>query len=527
MAGRLAIDFGTSNTRAALWDEAAGKAVPLLIPDVSDRVRYRAGEDEVEVSHVPSVIHYDGNQVWVGRQVREHARLDAPSTFRWMKRYISCRLDLPRRVGDRRVGFAQAGTDFLSRVLEYASAAVGLADEEVAFTVPVEAYEHYQEWLTTVCEAARVRQYRLLDEASAAALGYGVHIQANDVYMVFDFGGGTLDVSIVRIEEPGTGGRRCRVLGKGGADIGGATIDGWLFEDLLGRGQKQAEDVRHLSGLLLLEAERAKEELSAGQEASITVADPDTGAALSACYTRTSFEELLEERGLFAEVNRALDLAEAQARERGIEREHIKAVLLVGGTSLIPSVRRFVRARYAGKQVEYHRPLDAVVLGGAAFVGGVDFYDHIQHDYALRYYDRNKGDYNYRTIVPAGTPYPTAQPVCELTVKASQDEQEFLGLDIYEVGRRPGHAAEAVLDLVFDSSGAARFQSREDPEAASHFWVNEQCPCFIHAHPKAAKGEKRFAVRFTIDGNKRLCVTVFDNRTGKVIMRDHPVVKLR
>jgi len=527
MAGRLAIDFGTSNTRAALWDDGAGRAVPLVIPDVSDRVRYRAGNEEVEVSHVPSVIHYDGRQVWVGRQVRENSRLDAPGTFRWMKRYISNRLDLPRRVGDKQIGFAQAGADFLSRVLEYASAAVGLVDEEVAFTVPVEAYEHYQDWLTTVCEAAGIRRYRLLDEASAAALGYGVHIQANDVYMVFDFGGGTLDVSIVRIEGAKAGGKRCRVLGKGGADIGGTVIDQWLFEDLLRRNHKEPEDVRHLSGLLLLEAERAKEELTTGEQAGITVADPNTGAALSVRYTRTSFEELLEERGLFAAVNGALDHAEAEARERGIEREHIKAVLLVGGTSLIPSVRRFVRARYSGKQVEYHRPLDAVVLGGAAFVGGVDFYDHIQHDYALRHYDRQKADYGYTVIVPAGTPYPTSKSIRELTVKASHDEQEFLGLDIYEVGRKPGRAAGAALDLVFDPSGAARFQSREDPEAASHFWVNEKCPCFIQAQPRAAKGEKRFAAKFTIDGNKRLCVTIHDNRTGKVIMRDHPVVKLR
>ena len=95
----------------------------------------------------------------------------------------------------------------------------------MAFTVPVEAYEHYQDWLTRVCEAAGLRRYRLLDEASAAALGYGVHIQANDVYMVVDFGGGTLDVSIVRIEGEAIGGKRCRVLGKGGAEIGGTVID--------------------------------------------------------------------------------------------------------------------------------------------------------------------------------------------------------------------------------------------------------------------------------------------------------------
>ena len=72
----------------------------------------------------------------------------------------------------------------------------------MAFTVPVEAYEHYEDWLATVAEAAGVRRFRVIDEPSAAALGYGAHIQAGDVYLIFDFGGGTLDVSVVLVEEP-------------------------------------------------------------------------------------------------------------------------------------------------------------------------------------------------------------------------------------------------------------------------------------------------------------------------------------
>ena len=527
MAGRLAIDFGTSNTRAALWDEAAGRAEPVTIPDVSLHARHRTGDETVEVPYVPSLIHYDGANVWIGRQVRDRGHLEHPATFRWMKRYISNRLDLPRPVNGRSVGFSRAGADFLSRVIDYVSSGLGLGDEEeVAFTVPVEAYEDYQEWLTGVCDEAGLRRYRLLDEASAAALGYGVHIQANDVYMVFDFGGGTLDVAIVRVEAEARGGKRCRVLGKAGADIGGTVIDQWLYQDVLARNRKQPEDVRHLSALLLGEVERAKEELTTEDSAEITVADPETGAVLNARYTRTEFEDLLEERGLFSQAQRAVDRALDEARERGFERDHIRAVLLVGGSSLIPSVRRAVRQMF-GDRVRYHRPLDAVALGGAAFVGGVDFYDHIQHDYALRYYDRQKSDYDYLVIVPSGTAYPTEGPIREVTVKASHDEQEFLGLDIYEVGRQERSASAApALDLVFDPSGGARFQEREAPEITSHFWINEKAPTFIHAQPKAAKGESRFPVQFTIDGNKRLCVTVRDNHSGKVLMRDHPVVKL-
>lgn len=525
MAGRLAIDFGTSNTRAALWDEGAGEGVPLTVPDISRRLRMRVNKEVIETTFVPSVIHYDGDRTWIGRQVREQGRLEADATFRWMKRYISNRLPLPRQVNGREISFFEAGADFLTRVIDYADSAIGLGDEEVAFTVPVEAFEHYQEWLTGVCEEAGIRRYRLLDEASAAALGYGVSIQADDVYMVFDFGGGTLDVSIVRIEGEGTGGKRCRVLGKGGGEVGGTVIDQWLYEDLLERAGKEPEDVRHISSLLLMEVERAKIELSSKDRAEVTVADPETGAVLGAEYSRTSFEDLLEDRGLYATIQGAMDRAMAEARERGFEKKHISAVLLVGGSSLIPSVRRAVRQLFE-KRVHYHRPLDAVALGGAAFVGGVDFYDHIQHDYALRHYNRQIGDYDFLVIVPAGTPYPTEKPIQKLTVKASHDEQEFLGLDIYEVSQQCAVDDGSRVDLVFDESGGARLQKREDPEETSNFWVNEKCPTFIHAQPRANKGEKRFPVQFTIDGSKRLCVTVRDNQTGRTLLRDHPVVKL-
>lgn len=110
MAGRLAIDFGTSNTRAALWDEGIGQARTLAIPDVSQVARYRDGSGaEVEAPCVPSLIHYAGSQVWIGRQVRDQERLEAPATFRWMKRYISNRLELPRQVDGLSIKFSEAG----------------------------------------------------------------------------------------------------------------------------------------------------------------------------------------------------------------------------------------------------------------------------------------------------------------------------------------------------------------------------------------------------------------------------------
>lgn len=528
MSGRLGIDFGTSNTRAAVWDEATGQAIPLEIPDVSLNTGHRVKDETVfEAPCVPSLINYQDRQVWIGRQVSEKGLLESPATFRWMKRYLSSRLEIPRRIDGRMVKFSDAAQDFLVRVLIYASEAIDLGNEEVAFTTPVEAFEHYQEWLGHVCEASGIDRYRLLDEASAAALGYGMRMKPGSVCMVFDFGGGTLDVSIVRMDTPSSGPNRCTVLGKSGVEIGGATIDLWLYRDLLRRNKKEPEDVGHMSGLILMEVEKAKESLTKEERADVAVADPLTGEVLWALHSRSSFEDLLEENGLFETLQSAIDRAVTDARERGYDSDRIDAVLLVGGSSLIPSVRRAVRQRF-GSRVQSHRPVDAVALGAATFVAGVDLYDHVQHDYALRYYNRDKGEHEFLPIIKAGAPYPSNGPVRRVTVSASHDGQDFLGLEIFEISRAGERCCGdgPVLDLVFDPSGAARFRKREEPEILSRFWVNEKNPTFIRAQPGALRGHKRFPVSFSIDPNKRLCVTVEDLDTGQTLMKKHPVIKL-
>lgn len=528
MAGRLAVDFGTTNTRLAVWDQTSGTATLLRLPEICEiDVWTDPGGVEHEVPCIPSVIHYDGDRQLVGTQVTASGLAGSNLTFRRMKHFISSQLLLPRRVNGREVTFPDAGRAFLLRVLDFARAQVDLEGEEVAFTVPVEAFEHYQEWLGGVCEEAGVRRYRLLDEASAAAMGYDVAVADGDTFMACDFGGGTLDIAIVRAERRKDGGRGCRVLGKGGAEVGGARIDDWVFEDVLKANGKASEDVRHISALCLLEAERVKKELTDKEESTFTVTDTETGGVLRKRYTRTAFEDLLEERGLFPALKSALRAALRAAEHMDFRQEQLRAVVLVGGSSRIPSFRRAVRQEF-GNVVRYHRPLDAVAAGGAAFVGGVELYPHIQHEYALRFYDREKKDHGFETIVTAGTPYPSAKPVAEKTIQAIRDGQEHLGINIYEIGRKEafGGTDDGPGEIVFDPSGGARFQRSREPEIRSRFWINEKCQTFIRADPPARKGDLRFAVQFTIDGNKRLCITVRDNETGKTLMANYPVVKL-
>jgi molecular chaperone DnaK len=534
MPGRLGIDFGTSNTVVAVWDEARQEGVPLHIPDYGRQIHYRHGDKPGEqISVIPSLIHYAADhRRWLGKQVLSQDLYGSPRTFRWMKRYIARRSPVKMRIDGREITHLEAGRDFLTAVLTFTAAELNLRDEEVAFTVPVEAFEHYENWLVGVAEAAGMPRFRLLDEPSAAALGYGAVIKPGEVYAIFDFGGGTLDVSLVLVDadEEQTTGRRCRVLGKAGADLGGATVDQWLFQEVLRQNQRSDadEDVRPVSRALLIECERAKERLSFQDRAEVRVMNPDTGGSLAAVFTRKRLEDLLDEHEAFSQMDHTIRRALNGARERGYDEDHVKAVLLVGGSSMIPSVQRTVQRIFGRERVMLHRPLDAVARGAAAFVAGVDFIDHIQHDYAIRFVDPSKGDYGYRPIVARGTPYPTKEPVARMTIKASHDGQAELGLAIFELGEKRQRRSEQPVELMFDPSGAARlsYVSPDEEDRRYYFWINEHSPTFLHADPPAQRGEARFEVEFGIDGNKRLLITARDLKTKRVTHRDYPVVKL-
>jgi len=534
VAGRLGIDFGTSNTVLAVWDPALGEARTLDLPELTRPFDFQ-GES---VPVVPSLISYqpDGS-IWIGAQVLERELDESEATFRWMKRYISARSPRRRRIGDREIGDAEAGRDFLVTLLRLALAESGAPDEEVVYTLPVEAYEHYEDWVARVSDEVGITRYRMIDEASAAALGYGVHIQPGDAYLVFDFGGGTLQASVVLVEErtgAAAGGQRCRVLGKAGAEIGGSTIDGWLFELVVRESGRLPEDavVRRVSRRLLAACERAKMALSSADETDVAASDEETSATISLHLTRQAFEALLDEHEALLTVHQTLQRALGASAERGYAEDDIKAVLSVGGSGLIPAVHRSLEQHFGRDRVKTRRPMDAVARGAAAFAAGVSFYDFIQHEYALRHTDMETGQYLYRTLLKAGTPYPTEKPLATVTVKATYDGQTRFGIDIFELGyRRDGAGAgtgSGPLELVFDPQGAVQLTQIGNREAAerTRFWINEQTPTFLTSARGAAQGEPCFQVQFGIDRNKRLVVTVKDLQTGEVPLDRHPVVRL-
>ncbi len=152
MTGRLAVDFGTSNTVLATWDPSRQAGSLLHIPDYS----HLSSQENGNISVIPSLIHYTSDQRrWIGSQVTQQNLNNSPRTFRWMKRYISHRSPIKLRLDGNEITPFQAGRDFLSSILVFASQEINITpDEEVAFSVPVEAYEHYENWLIETAETS-------------------------------------------------------------------------------------------------------------------------------------------------------------------------------------------------------------------------------------------------------------------------------------------------------------------------------------------------------------------------------------
>lgn len=529
MPFRIAVDFGTSNTVLACWDEDREEAGAVGIPGWSRPCNGNEGCTPV----IPSLIHYgeDGTR-WIGQQVYEMGVLDSPGTVRWMKHYISNRSPVRVQVPGGPIGYREAGADFLLAILSSLLREKGGNGAEAVFTVPVEAFEHYQDWVISLSGTAGIDAVRVVDEATAAALASGLALRPGEVFMLFDMGGGTLDVSVVRLDGgDGNGGRRCRVLGKAGEDLGGMRMDQWIFEDVQKRSAQpqNTPSGKRLSRPLLSACERAKEILSAVKETEITVRSGVNGdLRFSTPFTRDDFERILDEREFFPRLNATLQRALQGAYARGFTEGSLAGVIMVGGCSQIPCIRQALIHRFGKDRVWHDHPLDTVARGAAAFSAGIDLEDHVQHDYALRFWNSRTLGHEYRTLVRRGAPYPSRQPVARFLIRATYDGQAQMGIPIFEMGK-PGTADRAALrELVSDPGGGVRLVDLpgEGQDRTHLFWMNEHAPVFIPASPPAMRDESRFEVSFSLDGNKRLLISARDMRSGQVVMKDQPVVRL-
>jgi molecular chaperone DnaK (HSP70) len=540
--GEVAIDFGTSNTVLARYNETAERAETIRIPEVSGELRYRLkpGGAEHAVWVVPSVIHYAEKETLIGDQVVSRGLAEHPDTMRWMKRAIAQGVTRRKKTAQGHKSPAEAGEEFLKLALNYAVPQISFEEDTFTFTVPVEAFENFQDWIWRVAESLGIRKLRILDEPTACVFGYHGAARKDERFVVFDFGGGTLDVSVVRLDLAEQSGRKAVQLGQAGCELGGMDIDKWIADDFCARHELSGGDRRDLENLILRQAEAAKIALSdpATVDTEMSVLN-DLGrvprllqitwrrecAACEPAAPRLAAGEaclgcLLVGKGFLRQIKETLDRAlENAAVKAGVRRSDVTRVLVTGGTSLAPAVRQLLDEAFRDK-VEYDHPFDCVVRGACRGV----VLPILQHDYAIESYNRDQKRYEFKPLFKIGTEYPTTPEAIRFWSNGSTDGQTRVGLLIYEVSRMKRRSVD---EAMVDAEGRIRSSPRVTTDY-EHICLNPDNPTFIVADPpiNRERDKQRILCSFEIDGNRRLLVTAVDNLAGKTVLRGHPVVRL-
>ncbi len=375
MAKAVGIDLGTTNSVVAIWEEGKATVIP-----------------NAEGSRLtPSVVAYtrDAKRL-VGQVARRQAILNPTATIYSAKRFIGRKWgevdeesktvsykvrkgqsDAVRfEIGGKQVSPEEVSALVLRKLAEEASKYLGEKVKEAVITCPAYFNDAQRQATKNAGEIAGLKVLRVINEPTAAALAYGIEKKKNETIMVFDLGGGTFDVSILDI---GDGVAEVRST-SGDTHLGGDDFDKRVVDYV-------AEEFRKDNGIDLREdrqalqrlyeaAEKAKIELSSSSETQINLpfvtADASGPKHLVLKLTRAKFEALTLDlvQRCMGPVSQAL--SDARLGERDIDE-----VILVGGSTRIPSVQELVRKLTGGKEPNMSVNPDEVVAVGASIQAAV------------------------------------------------------------------------------------------------------------------------------------------------------------
>ena len=352
----VGIDLGTTNSLAA----TVKSGEPVVLADEAGR------------QLLPSVVRYlkDGS-VETGWDALAHAESDPRNTVYSAKRLLARGRSelktlpvLPYEIVDAPGGVAirtvqgdkspvEVSAEILKTLAKRAETQLGGELTGAVITVPAYFDDAQRQATKDAARLANLSVLRLLNEPTAAALAYGLDNGAEGVYLVYDLGGGTFDVSLLKLsrgvfEVLGTGGNAAL----GGDDFDHAVVD-WAVSQL-GSVELTAEDRRQL----LDRAKAAKEALTDTPE---TVLKLELSSGTHAfTLTRVIFDQLTKSL-----VDETLEAVANVLRDAKLEKDQIKGVVLVGGSTRMPFVRREVEAYFGFAPLTGIDP-DCVVAVGAA-----------------------------------------------------------------------------------------------------------------------------------------------------------------
>jgi molecular chaperone DnaK len=370
----IGIDLGTTNSVVAFMEGGKAKVIP--------------SKDGGNI--IPSVVAFtkDGKRL-VGTLAKRQAITNPENTIYSAKRLIGHKYDevaqeashLPYKLAKRPNGDvaivaqgkeytpAEIAAAVLSLIKQTAEEYLGEKVTEAIITVPAYFNDSQRQATKDAGKIAGLEVKRIINEPTAAALAYGMDKKKNGTIAVFDFGGGTFDISVLDISDGVIEVRSTN----GDTHLGGDDLDQRIINYLIDEFKKeQGIDLR--SDKMALQrlkeaAEKAKKELSSIPETDINLpyitADASGPKHLNIKISRAKFESLCQD--LF---DRLLEPCKRAMADAKINNSQLDEVILVGGSTRIPKVQELVR-KFFGKEPNKSVDPDEVVAVGAAIQGGV------------------------------------------------------------------------------------------------------------------------------------------------------------
>lgn len=363
----IGIDLGTTNSAAAFWDMDQ----PRMIPN--DRGSYIT----------PSVAAFNRQgEVLVGEAARNQILVNNDRTVSGVKRAMGT--ESLFLLGDRRYSPEEISALILKKIKDDAESFLDETITDAVITVPAYFNEKQRRATQEAGQAAGFRVRRILNEPTAAALVYGGEgsggdrAEGEEIILVYDLGGGTFDISLLRRR-----GKIYEVIAtRGDNHLGGMDFDNMLMEMVIDRFQETAypevQDDPLLMQQLREQVERVKIELSSQEEASVVLPFFEKKGKTSHfvhTVSRRDFEDMIQPF-----IERTGDLVQGTLRDGGVGPEEVQIMILSGGSSRIPLVSRHLYERFGWKSLKQVNPDETVALGAAIQSAFLDKEDLVLRD---------------------------------------------------------------------------------------------------------------------------------------------------